>query len=84
MSGTIRRVHWMIGALRRAAVLVACLLVPAACVGAPKLDVVLLANGDRATCEIKRLQLGELTISTDPFDTVKVHWGQVIGVTSPC
>ena len=83
MSGTIGRGHWMIGALRRAAVLAVCLMVPAAAAAAPKLDVVLLANGDRTTCEIKRLQLGELTISTDPFDTVKVHWGQVIGVTSP-
>jgi hypothetical protein len=81
MSGTIRRAHWM--RAWRTTILAGCLLRPAAAAAAPKVDVVLLANGDRATCEIKKLQQGELTISTDPFDTVKVHWGQVIGLTSP-
>jgi len=50
---------------------------------APKVDVVQLKNGDRLTCEIKKLQQGSLSISTDPLDTVSVHWDEVVDLTSP-
>ena len=36
----------------------------------PKTDVVVLDNGDRITCEIKKLQRGKLTISTDASGTI--------------
>ena len=50
---------------------------------APKVDVVNLRNGDRLTCEIKKLELSVLTISTDPLDKAAVHWGEIAGLTSP-
>jgi uncharacterized protein DUF481 len=60
-----------------------CVTWPAWAGAAPKTDTVLLRNGDRLTCEIKRLQQARLTVSTDPLDTVSVHWGEVLGVNSP-
>jgi Protein of unknown function, DUF481 len=50
---------------------------------APKTDTVVLRNGDRLTCEIKRLEQARLSVSTDPLDSVSVHWGEVVGVYSP-
>ena len=82
MSGTSgtggRRSRWrwaMLGAL--------CLTWPASAGAAPKVDTVLLRNGDRLTCEIKRLQQARLSVSTDPLGSVSVHWGEVLGVSSP-
>src|SRR5262245_4174504 len=57
------------------------LAVPAS--AADKLDVIQLRNGDRLTCEIKKLDQSVLTASTDPLDKVSVHWGEIVGVTSP-
>jgi hypothetical protein len=50
---------------------------------ADKVDVIQLRNGDRLTCEIKKLDESILTISTDPLGQATVHWGEVAGVTSP-
>jgi putative salt-induced outer membrane protein YdiY len=50
---------------------------------APKVDVVLLEQGTRLTCEIKRLDRGRLTIGTDALDTVSVYWDRIEGLTSP-
>jgi hypothetical protein len=50
---------------------------------ADKLDVVHLKNGDRLTCEIKKLDRSVLTISTDPLGKASLHWGEVVSVTSP-
>ena len=50
---------------------------------ADKVDVITFKNGDRITCEIKKLERGTLQISTDPLGTVSVHWGEVVAVTSP-
>jgi hypothetical protein len=60
-----------------------CLTWPAWAGAAPKTDTVLLRNGDRLTCEIKRLQQARLSIKTDPLGSVSVHWGEVLGVNSP-
>jgi Protein of unknown function, DUF481 len=54
---------------------------PAAAAG--KVDVVQLRNGDRLTCEIKRLDRSILTVSTDPLGTVSVHWGDIATLASP-
>ena len=50
---------------------------------ADKVDVIIFKNGDRVTCEIKKLDRGTLQISTDPLGTVSVHWGEVAAVASP-
>src|SRR3954470_18479509 len=50
---------------------------------ADKVDVVQLRNGDRLTCEIKRLDRSILAISTDPVGSVSVHWGDVANLVSP-
>ena len=54
----------------------------AAAAAAPKTDVVHLKNGDRITCEIKKLERAELTLSTDPMETVTVHWAEVVDLVS--
>ena len=50
---------------------------------APKVDVVTIEQGNRLVCEIKGLDRGRLTISTDALDTVYVYWDRIEGVTSP-
>lgn len=50
---------------------------------ADKIDVLQLRIGDRLTCEIKKLERGVLSVSTDPLGTVSVHWGEVADVASP-
>lgn len=59
---------------------------------ADKTDIVLLKNGDRITGEVKGLELGKLTLSTDSMGTVYIEWvsieelfsstGQVIELTN--
>lgn len=63
--------------LRRAGILAACLLFCLAVQAAPKTDVVELTNGDRLTGEIKKLNQGLLTLSTDALDTVYIKWENV-------
>jgi hypothetical protein len=48
----------------------------------PKTDVVVLDNGNRIACEMKKLQRGKLTISTDASGTITVKWSHVAGVQS--
>jgi len=50
---------------------------------ADKVDVIHLKNGDRLTCEIKRLDRSVLSISTDPLGKASVHWGEVVDLVSP-
>lgn len=45
-------------------------------------DVVVLMNGDRITCEIKRLDRGQLTVRTDSMSTVQIEWGGIVRVWS--
>jgi Protein of unknown function, DUF481 len=46
----------------------------------PKTDVVFLDNGDRVSCEIKKLQRGKLTIKTDASGTITLKWTHVLGI----
>src|SRR3990172_5687865 len=46
----------------------------------PKTDVVVLDNGDRMTCEIKKLERGKLTVKTDASGTITVKWTRVLGI----
>ncbi len=59
------------------------LLFGRATTAADKVDVIQLKNGDRLTCEIKKLDRSALMISTDPLGKATVHWGEVVGVMSP-
>jgi hypothetical protein len=52
-------------------------------IAGPKVDVVVLENGDRLACEIKGLARGRLSLSTDAFETVRVYWDRVDRITSP-
>lgn len=49
----------------------------------PKVDRVVLGNGNELTCEIKGLTRGRLSIGTDALDTVSVYWEQVLRLASP-
>ena len=49
---------------------------------APKTDVVELKNGDRITCEIKKLDRGKLTVKTDGVGTISIEWDDVARVSS--
>jgi hypothetical protein len=56
-----------------ALLLVAC----SATAWAAKTDVVLLKNGDRVTGEVKGLERGKLTLSTDSMGTVFIDWVEI-------
>ncbi len=48
-----------------------------------KIDVIVMKNGDRITCEIKRLEKGQLSIKTDyTIGTILVDWKEVTRVES--
>lgn len=47
---------------------------------AQKTDVVELTNGDTITCEIKLLDRGRLTVSTDDLGTVYIEWLKIVSV----
>lgn len=46
----------------------------------PKTDVVTLANGDRITGEVKRLDRGRLEFSTDDAGTLYLEWDKLVSV----
>jgi hypothetical protein len=54
----------------------------AAALGAPKTDVVVFQNGDRLTGEVKGLEHGRLSLSTDHAGTVKIELAIIASVTS--
>jgi putative salt-induced outer membrane protein YdiY len=49
---------------------------------AQKTDVVSFKNGDRLTCELKTLDKGRLTVSTNDMGTVNIEWDKVVSVES--
>jgi hypothetical protein len=63
-----------------AVILLALASLPAA--AADKTDIVVLRVGDRITGEIKEFERGRLRVKTDATDTVMVHWGHVVSLTS--
>lgn len=58
------------------------LLVASGAAKADKTDVVGLLNGDKVTGEIKSLEFGALSYSTDSMGTVSIDWEDVVSVTS--
>jgi putative salt-induced outer membrane protein YdiY len=64
-----------------AATLSLILLLPSAAKAA-KTDVVILANGNAVTGEVKSLEFGSLRYSTDSMGTVNIDWEDILSVTS--
>jgi hypothetical protein len=58
------------------------LLLPGGLLARPKTDVVVLDNGDRLQCEMKKLERGKLTVSTDASGTISIKWSRVVGLQS--
>ena len=48
-----------------------------------KIDVVVLQNGDRITCEILSLTRGKLSVKTDAMSTISIKWIEVEAIASP-
>ena len=49
---------------------------------APKTDVVVLANGDHVTGEVKELAQGKLTYKTDDAGTLYIEWDKIVSLES--
>lgn len=62
--------------------LILALLAIASPARAEKTDVVYLLNGDRVTCEIKKLERGRLKVSTDSMSTIYIEWKDILRVSS--
>lgn len=58
------------------------LALTAAAAAQPKTDVVTLANGDRITGEVKRLNRGRLEFSTDDAGTLYLEWDKLVNVVA--
>src|SRR3954453_6879771 len=68
----------------RATILSAVLLVGAPLAARPKVDVIVMSNGDRITGEIKGLNAGVLRVDLDYVDgTMALQWMKVARVESP-
>jgi hypothetical protein len=63
---------------------IACLaiFVSSALAGAPKHHVIVLANGDRITGEVKLLERGRLQFSTDDAGTISIEWPKLNELTA--
>ena len=55
---------------------------PSAMAYAQKTDVVTLANGDRITGEIERLERGRLEFSTDDAGTLYLEWDKLVSLVA--
>jgi hypothetical protein len=77
---------WDVAATARlalaAAVAAVCFGSPAVALARPKTDTVVLKNGDRITCEIKKLERGLLQVSTNDIGTISIEWLKVASVGS--
>ncbi len=69
------------GVLRLAIVTISAWLVAVPCAAA-RTDVVALKNGDRLTCEIKKLRYGYLEVETDSISTISIVWLDVVELSS--
>jgi len=68
--------------VRMAVLLAASLSLAPSAYAAAKTDIVELANGDRITCEIKKLERGKLTVKTDGIGTIAIEWDDIQRLTS--
>ena len=67
----------------RVAVALAFLVAGAPPAFAAKTDIIELINGDRITCEIKKLDRGKLTVKTDGLGTISIEWDDIQHIASP-
>jgi hypothetical protein len=59
------------------------MLIPATVFAREKTDVIITANGDRLTCEVKRLEAGVLYASLNYVDgTISIEWSIVVRLES--
>src|SRR5262245_21185335 len=77
MSGVRQRYR---GAVAGLAFAFACAIATSA--AAQRTDVVTLANGDRITGEVTKLDRGQLEFKTDDVGTLYFEWDKLVGVTS--
>jgi hypothetical protein len=49
---------------------------------AARTDVVVLANGDRITGEVRQVERGKLTFKTDDIGTIEIEWDKVVSVSA--
>jgi hypothetical protein len=85
MGGRSRtRMRSMTQTLRIAVVTTLIALAGAACPASSreKTDIVILANGDHITGEIKKLEYGLLRLKTDSMDNIYIEWDEVVSITS--
>lgn len=68
--------------LRGLLTLAALLAIAPVALARDKIDVITMDNGDRITGEIKSLQQGVLTVSTDNLGTLSIEWAHVASVDS--
>ncbi len=68
--------------IERAVTGLAFLLMASGTAHAQKTDIIRLANGDRTTGEVERLNRGQLTVSTDDAGTIYFEWDNVVAVES--
>lgn len=66
----------------RSAAVCLVLFVPVVLAARPKTDVVIIGNGDRILCEIKKLERGKLSCSTSEAGTISIKWTHVVKVSS--
>jgi Protein of unknown function, DUF481 len=66
----------------RSATALVFLLIASGTARAQKTDIIRLANGDRTTGEVERLNRGQLTVSTDDAGTIYFEWDNVAAVES--
>ena len=66
---------WFIGRALLGSMLVVSAVLPAH--AAPKTDVLVFANGDRLTGEVKGLERGKLQFNTDATNTIGIEWDKV-------
>ena len=72
----MQRIHF------RVALALAILVAGAPPAFAAKTDIVELINGDRITCEIKKLDRGKLTVKTDGLGTISIEWDDIQHIAS--
>lgn len=71
------------GPSRHAVFVLVAVLLPAIASARPKKDVLIMKNGDRITCEIKKLERGQLQIKTSyTLGTIYVNWDRIDRIES--
>ena len=49
---------------------------------AARTDILILANGDRLTCEVVQMRQGKLEVKTDDAGTISIEWDKIASLTT--